>query len=114
MRGYFSQMYADQEPTSANLILRKFVLNIREYRRNIPVAMNPTVGKYIILIGAAIVLVGFVVYFFGDKLHWLGRLPGDIRVEGKNGGGFYFPIVTCLVVSIVLNVVIALIRRFFG
>lgn len=81
--------------------------------------MNPTFGKYIILIGAALVLIGAVVYFFGDKLGWLGqsrlgRLPGDIRIEGKNGGGFYFPIVTCIVVSLVLNLIIVLIRRFFG
>ncbi|CAN5408569.1 DUF2905 domain-containing protein [soil metagenome] len=76
--------------------------------------MNSTFGKYIILIGAALLLIGTVIYFFGDKLSWLGRLPGDIRIEGKDGGGFYFPIVTCLVVSIVLNVVIALVRRFFG
>jgi hypothetical protein len=76
--------------------------------------MNPSVGKYIILIGLALMLVGAVFCFFGDKLNWLGRLPGDIRIEGKNGGGFYFPIVTCIVVSILLNVVIALIRRFFG
>ena len=76
--------------------------------------MNSTFGKYIILIGAALLLVGTVIYFFGDKLSWLGRLPGDIRIEGKDGGGFYFPIVTCIVVSIVLNVIIALVRRFFG
>ena len=76
--------------------------------------MNSTLGKYIMLIGAATVLIGAVIYFFGDKHSWLGRLPGDSRVEGKNGGGFYFPIVTCIVVSIVRNVVIALIRRFFG
>lgn len=76
--------------------------------------MNSTFGKYIILIGLALVLLGAVVYFFGDKLNWLGRLPGDIRIEGKNGGGFYFPIVTCIVVSIVLNLIIVLIRRFFG
>ena len=76
--------------------------------------MNSTFGKYIILVGAALLLIGTVIYFFGDKLSWLGRLPGDIRIEGKDGGGFYFPIVTCLVVSIVLNVVIALVRRFFG
>ncbi|GAB4040252.1 DUF2905 domain-containing protein [Spirosoma gilvum] len=76
--------------------------------------MNPTIGKYIILIGAAIVMVGVVVYLFGDKLSWLGRLPGDIRIEGKNGGGFYFPIVTCIVVSVLLNLIIVLIRRFFG
>ncbi|RIV25514.1 DUF2905 domain-containing protein [Fibrisoma montanum] len=76
--------------------------------------MTPTVGKVIILIGAAILLVGVVVYVFGDKLNWLGRLPGDIRIVGKNGGGFYFPIVTCIVVSIVLNLLIVLIRKFFG
>lgn len=75
--------------------------------------MNSTLGKYIILIGVAISLIGLIVYFFGDKLNWLGRLPGDIRVEGKNGGGFYFPIVTCIIVSIVLNLLIGLIRRFF-
>ncbi len=72
------------------------------------------IGKTIILIGAALMLIGLIIYFFGDKFGWLGRLPGDIRIEGKNGGGFYFPIVTCLVVSLLLNVVIALIRRFFG
>ncbi|MCX6218201.1 DUF2905 domain-containing protein [Spirosoma sp.] len=76
--------------------------------------MTPAAGKYIILIGAVIVLVGILIYFFGDKLHWLGRLPGDIRIDGKDGGGFYFPIVTCIVVSIVLNLLIVLIRRFFG
>ncbi|WP_020604089.1 DUF2905 domain-containing protein [Spirosoma spitsbergense] len=76
--------------------------------------MNPSIGKYIILVGAAVVLAGLVVYFFGDKLSWMGRLPGDIRIEGKNGGGVYFPIVTCIVVSILLNLLIVLVRRFFG
>lgn len=76
--------------------------------------MTPSSGKIIILVGAVIVLIGLVIYFFGDKLGWLGRLPGDIRVEGKDGGGFYFPIVTCIVVSLLLNLLIVLIRRFFG
>ncbi|QHV99806.1 DUF2905 domain-containing protein [Spirosoma endbachense] len=76
--------------------------------------MNSTIGKYILLIGIGLVLVGLVVYFLGDKLNWLGRLPGDIRIENKNGGGFYFPIVTCIIVSVVLNLLIVLIRRFFG
>jgi len=76
--------------------------------------MNTTVGKYIMLAGAALLLIGLVIYFLGDRLSWLGRLPGDIRIMGKNGGGFYFPIVTCLVVSVLLNLIIALIRRFFG
>lgn len=76
--------------------------------------MNSSIGKYMILIGGAIVLIGLIVYFFGDKLNWVGRLPGDIRIEGKHGGGFYFPIVTCIVVSLILNLIIILIRRFFG
>lgn len=76
--------------------------------------MNTTTGKYIIVIGLVLVLIGVVIYFFGDKLNWLGRLPGDIRIEGKNGGGFYFPIVTCIVVSILLNLIFVLIRKFFG
>lgn len=80
--------------------------------------MSPTFGKYIIVAGVVLVLVGAVVYFFGDKLDWPdqlkpGRLPGDIRIEGK-GGEFYFPIVTCIVISILLNLLIVLIRRFFG
>lgn len=76
--------------------------------------MNPSIGKLIMLIGAGVVLIGVVIFFFGDKLGWLGRLPGDIRVEGRNGGGFYFPIVTCIVLSILLNLIIVLIRKFFG
>lgn len=66
------------------------------------------------LAGVAIVGIGLIVYFFGDKFHWLGRLPGDIRIESKNGGGFYFPIVTCIVISLLLNLIIVLIRKFFG
>lgn len=66
------------------------------------------------LLGGLVVLAGLVVYFYGNKFNWLGRLPGDIRVEGKEGGGFYFPIVTCIVVSLVLNLIIVVIRRFFG
>ena len=75
--------------------------------------MNPSIGKYIIGIGAMLILVGLVIYLFGDKLGWLGRLPGDIRWEGRQGG-FYFPIVTCIIISLLLNLIIVLIRRFFG
>ncbi len=44
-----------------------------------------------------------IVVTFGDKLPIkLGRLPGDIRIEGKNGS-FYFPVVTCLLLSVLLS-----------
>lgn len=74
--------------------------------------MDQSTGKYILIAGGFIVLIGIVVYFFGDKLHWIGRLPGDIRVERGNTR-FYFPVVTMIVLSLLLTVIINLIRRFF-
>ena len=38
--------------------------------------MNGDTGKWIIIIGLFIVLAGVIIYFFHDKLHWIGRLPG--------------------------------------
>jgi len=73
--------------------------------------MSPQTGKYIILFGLLIVVVGAIVYFFGNKLHWIGRLPGDIRVE-KESFRFYFPITTMILFSILLTVIVNLIRRF--
>ncbi len=69
-------------------------------------------GKIIIGIGIALVLVGVVVYFAGDKLNWLGRLPGDIRVEKENFR-MYVPITTMLLVSVVLSLLIRLFQKFF-
>ena len=74
--------------------------------------MNSQAGKYIIVIGAAIVLIGVIVYFFHDKLHWIGRLPGDIRVEKENFR-FYFPITTMIILSVLLTVILSIIRRLF-
>jgi hypothetical protein len=74
--------------------------------------MNSQAGKYIILIGLAIVVIGVIIYFFHDKLHWIGRLPGDIRVEKENFR-FYFPITTMILFSVLLTVIASVIRRFF-
>jgi hypothetical protein len=73
--------------------------------------MDQNTGKYILLFGAVIVLVGAIVYFFGDKLHWIGRLPGDIRVERENVR-FYFPITTMILLSLLLTLIVNLIKRF--
>ena len=75
--------------------------------------MSQVTGKYLILFGLAVVLIGIVIYFFSDKLHWLGRLPGDIRIEKENFK-LYFPITTMLLLSGLLNLIIWLIRRFLG
>jgi uncharacterized membrane protein len=73
--------------------------------------MNPEAGKYIVLIGIAIVIIGVVVYFFNDKLHWIGHLPGDIRIEKENFK-FYFPITTMIIFSVVLTIILRIVRRF--
>jgi hypothetical protein len=68
-------------------------------------------GRTLILLGLALLVVGIVVTF-GERLPVrFGRLPGDIIYRGKNTT-FYFPIVTCIVLSIVLSAVMWLISRF--
>ncbi len=71
----------------------------------------PTLTKYLLLTGALLILAGLAWWLFGDKLKWIGRLPGDIRVENESGG-FYFPIVTSIILSIVLSLVLWLVRKF--
>ena len=74
--------------------------------------MDQNTGKYIIGFGTIIVVVGLLVYFFHDKLHWLGRLPGDIRVEKENFR-FYFPLTTMILLSLLLTIIINIIRKIF-
>ena len=73
--------------------------------------MNNATGKYIIIIGAIIILVGIIIYFFHDKLNWIGKLPGDIRVEKENFK-FYFPLTTMILLSLAITLIINLVKRF--
>ena len=62
-----------------------------------------------------LITLGIVFLLAGVLWPWLaklglGRLPGDIRVEGESGG-FYFPIVTCIVISVVLSLIVWFLRR---
>ena len=67
-------------------------------------------GRVLLTLGGLLVLIG-AFFFFGGKLPFrLGRLPGDIVHEGKHGT-FYFPVVTCLVLSVALSLVFWLISR---
>jgi hypothetical protein len=68
-------------------------------------------GKYIVFIGLIVVLIGVIVYFFGHHLNWVGKPPGDIRVEKKNFL-FYFPITTMVLISLILTLLIALFKKF--
>jgi hypothetical protein len=68
-------------------------------------------GRSLILFGGLIVLVGVFLYF-GNKLPFhLGKLPGDIVHRGEHTT-FYFPIVTCLLVSVALSLLFWLISHF--
>ncbi|MFZ3375314.1 MAG: DUF2905 domain-containing protein [Chthoniobacterales bacterium] len=67
------------------------------------------IGKFLVVLGAVIVLVGFVLWSgFAPKR--LGRLPGDIRIEREHSV-FYFPIVTCIISSILLSLILSIFRR---
>jgi len=66
-------------------------------------------GKLLILLGVLIVLIG-VLLLIGEKIPWVGRLPGDIIIRKKNFT-FYFPIVTSILISIILTLLFALFRK---
>jgi hypothetical protein len=66
------------------------------------------VGKLIVAIGIALLVVGLVLWRWPSALSWVGRLPGDIRTEHV-----FFPIVTCLLISVVLTIVVNVAARLF-
>ncbi len=70
-------------------------------------------AKTIIVIGIFIVLIGVVVWLLGDKLKWIGRLPGDIRIVRDNFS-VYIPITTMLLLSALLSVIVWVVKQFGG
>jgi hypothetical protein len=66
-------------------------------------------GRLLALFGGVITILGLGLWS-GFGARWLGRLPGDIRIERGNSA-FYFPIVTCLLISIVIGLIFSLFRR---
>ena len=70
------------------------------------------IGKIIIIVGAVLVALGLVLAF-GERIPFLGKLPGDILIR-KDGFTFYFPVVTFLLLSVVLTLIINFIWRFIG
>ena len=70
-------------------------------------------GKILLGLGLLMVLLGVVLLAIGNlsgKVPWLGRLPGDISVERDNWK-FYFPLTTCIVISVVLTLLFSLFGR---
>jgi hypothetical protein len=67
-------------------------------------------GKLLLVLGGIIVLVGAVLLLAGRFNVPLGHLPGDIAYRGKNTS-FYFPLTTCIVISVILSLVLWLIGK---
>ena len=70
-------------------------------------------GKILLGFGLLMVLLGVVLLAVGNlsgKVPWLGRLPGDIFVERENLM-FFFPLTTCIVISVVLTLIFSLFGR---
>jgi len=66
-------------------------------------------GRFLIVLGAAAILIG-VLLVLVPRLPWLGRLPGDILIR-RGTFTFYFPLVTCVVVSVILTLILNLFGR---
>ncbi|MCD6575117.1 DUF2905 domain-containing protein [Candidatus Aerophobetes bacterium] len=64
-------------------------------------------GKMLVIMGVFIALVGIALWW-GPKIPFLGKLPGDIYIE-KGNFSFYFPVVTCILISIILSLILTLI-----
>jgi hypothetical protein len=72
-----------------------------------------TIGRYLMIGGIVLFLVGGGIYLSARFGLPLGRLPGDIRIE-REGFSFYFPLASSILVSVVLTIIINLVLRFLS
>ena len=66
-------------------------------------------GKFLVMVGVVITLIGMLLWA-GIGKGWFGRLPGDIQYS-KGNFHFYFPIVTCLILSILLTLLFRIFKK---
>ena len=66
-------------------------------------------GKLLIFLGIFLAVLG-VVISIGGRIPWLGKLPGDIHIE-RESFGFYLPLTTCLVISLILTLIFKIFRH---
>jgi uncharacterized membrane-anchored protein len=66
-------------------------------------------GKALIYLGILMAVVG-VIFLLGGKIPWLGHLPGDLTIE-REGYTFYFPLTTCVLISVILSLVLYFFKR---
>jgi Protein of unknown function (DUF2905) len=68
-------------------------------------------GRTLLILGAVLIVVGALLYFGGKLPFRLGRLPGDIAHRGQDGT-LYFPLVSCLVISVFVSLILWIINQF--
>ena len=75
--------------------------------------MDPTreLGRLLLVIGIVLAAAGALLVFTGKLPFRLGHFPGDIAIEGKHGS-FYFPIATCIVLSVALTLLLWIVNFF--
>ena len=71
--------------------------------------MSSELGKTLIVAGILLVAIGLLLTF-GGKLNFIGKLPGDIRIERENFS-FFFPLGTCILASLLLSLIIWIFKR---
>jgi hypothetical protein len=71
--------------------------------------MMASMGKMILIMGVVLVILGLAL-IFGDKIPYIGRLPGDIVVKQEKFS-FYFPITTSIIISIILTLLFTIFRK---
>jgi len=74
--------------------------------------MMHQLAKWLIITGVILVILGILFLIFGQKINFLGHLPGDIRIEKENVR-FYFPITTMILLSVLLTLLIRMVQKFF-
>jgi len=67
------------------------------------------IGKLLLILGIILSIMG-LIFIFGSKVPGLGKLPGDIFIKEGNIT-FFFPIVTCILISIIVTLILSLFRR---
>jgi len=71
------------------------------------------IARYLMIAGALVFLIGGGIYIASKFGIPLGRLPGDIRIEGDNGS-FYFPLASSILISVVLTIVLNLVSKLLN
>ena len=72
-----------------------------------------TIARYLMLAGIGLFLIGGGMFLAAKFGITLGRLPGDIRIEGQNGS-FYFPVTSSILVSVILTILMNIVSRFLN